>query len=130
MRNDTDTLLTLYVEDENRNEFQKICREAGYSFEAGLNVIVQRLLNKPDMVKKLLIQTEWKKKEAVKEISMEALMAAIQNGNLAKEHGDPIMVKNNSEDSYILISAKQYGKMTASLERLEEKLVIHKNSPC
>ena len=130
MRNDTDTLLTLYVEDENRNEFQKICGEVGYSFEAGLNVIVQQLLNQPDMVKKLLLQTGWKKREAVKEISMEALMAAIQNGSLAKEYGDPIMVKNNSEDSYILISAKQYGKMTARLERLEEKLVIHKNSPC
>lgn len=133
MKNDKDTLLTLYVEDENRKEFQKICKEAGYSFEAGLNMMVQQLLNQPDMVKKLLLQTEWKKREAVKEISMETLMAGIQNGNLANEYGDPVMVKNNSEsseDSYILISAKQYGKMTARLERLEEKLVIHKSSPC
>lgn len=133
MKNDMDTLLTLYVEDENRNELQKICKDAGYSFETGLNVMVQQILNQPDMVKKLLFQTGWKKRDAMKEISMEALMAGIQNGNLVNEYGDPVMVKNNSEsfeDSYILISAKQYEKMTARLERLEEKLVIHKSSPC
>lgn len=130
MMNDMDTLLTLYVEEENKNEFRKLCGESGYSFEAGLNMMVQQLLNKPDMAKKLLNQREWTKKESVKEISMEELVAGIQSGTLASEYGDPIMVKNDSEDSYILISAKRYGKMTARLERLEEKLVIHKNSPC
>lgn len=130
MENDRDTLLTLYVEDENRNEFQKICGKMGYSFEAGLNVIVQQLLNRPEMAKNLLLHTEWTPKEAVKEISMEELVTGIQNGTLANDHGDPIMIRNDCADSYILISSKRYGKMTARLECLEEKLIIHKNSPC
>lgn len=130
MMNDKDTLLTLYVEDENRSEFRRICQEAGYSFEAGLNVMIQQLLKQPDMVKKMLLNTQWTKKDAVKEISVEELITGIQNETLANEYGDPIMIKNGFADSYILISAKRYAKMTARLERLEEKLIIHKNSPC
>lgn len=130
MMNNKDTLLTLYVEDENKNEFRRICGEAGYSFESGLNVMIQQLLKQPDMVKEMLLHTQWTKKDAVKEISVEELITGIQNGTLANEHGDPIMVKNDFADSYILISAKRYAKMTMRLERLEEKLIIHKNSPC
>lgn len=129
MMNDNDTLLTLYVEDENRSEFRRICGEAGYSFEAGLNVMIQQLLKQPDIVKKMLLNTQWTKKDAVKEISVEELITGIQNETLANEYGDPIMIKNDFADSYILISAKRYAKMTARLERLEEKLIIHKNSP-
>lgn len=98
--------------------------------EAGLNVMLQQLLKQPDIVRKMLLHTQWVKTDGVKEISVEELAAGIQNGTLEEDYGDPVLIKQDSAEPYILISARRYGKMVTRLERLEEKLVIHKNSPC
>lgn len=125
-----DTLLTLYVEDENKKELQQICKEAGCSFEAGLNMMVQRILNQPELARWLLYQTERIKRKAVSEITVEELIEGIQAGNLIKGSGGPVMVTGDFAEPCVFLSAKQYGVMSERLERLEEKLIIHKNSPC
>ncbi len=125
-----DTLLTLYVEDENKKELQRICKEAGCSFEAGLNMMVQRILTQPELAKRLLYQAERIKRKAVSEITVEELIEGIQAGNLIKGSGDPVMVTGDLAEPCVFLSAKQYGAMSERLERLEEKLIIHKNSPC
>lgn len=115
-------MLTLYVEEEKKNLCAKVCREAGYAPETGLKVMVQRMLNEPELMRCLLQPEGWNSCGA-EEISADALADQLRSGGLP---GGAVAVRDSSGTPYVLLAAARYEGLLERLNNREEKLVIRK----